>query len=371
LASKKILTWERRRPRLRKAANIIKCFICSLYIRLPKRLFTLSLLSAGGTPALPCQRISFVLFMFILAATHAVSASSAQQFSDISAADWFSDAVIFISERGLIDGDVDRFQPDADVSRAVAAAALYRLAGKPEVKYENKFSDVPAGQWHSNAVIWANSADLFSEFIDGGEFKPDTGISREQFAAMLFKYADIKLPEVSDFADYTDAGLISPWAKTAMGWGVLRGIVSGATADTLVPGGAITRAQFAAGLQRFVNLREDPGNIWVLNPVPSRAPVEAVPLAPRVRDGWENKTLVVLANYNPDTATIVTEVEKLLPASAGLVWVGDMTVVAGQTVNPSKPPSDRWTIMRYTEEFQPAVRDGKLKPDALISGAGF
>jgi len=323
------------------------------------------------------KKYAALLFVFILSTILAVSmlsslsALSAPRFNDVSAGDWFSDAVNFVAERGLMDGNGDRFMPDAYVSRAVAATAIYRLAGEPEVAHEDVFPDVPAGQWYSNAVVWADKAGLLGEFIGAGGFKPNENISREQFAAMLFKYADIKLPETSDFADYTDAGIISSWAETAMGWTISRGIISGATASALVPGGAITRAQLAAGLQRFVNLREDPGNIWVLNPVPSRAPVEAVPLAPRVRGGWENKTLVVLANYNPDTATIVAEVEKLMPESAGLIWVGDMTVVAGQTVNPSKPPSDKWTIMRYTDEFQPAVREGKLKPDAIISGMGF
>ena len=297
--------------------------------------------------------------------------SAAQQFGNASATDRFDDAANFVGGRGLIDGINGGFQPDGNVSRAVAVTALYRLAGEPGVTYENVFSDVPAGQSYSNAVVWANNAGLIGEFIGEGGFRPDDDISREQFAVMIFNYADIKMPETSDFAGYADAGLISPWAETAMGWGVSRGVISGATATALLPGGAITRAQCAASLQRFVNLKDDPGNIWVLNPVPSRAPVEAVPLAPRVEGDWSGKTVAVLANYNPDTATIVAEVEKLLPASADLVWIGDMTVVAGQTVNPSKPPSDRWTVMRYTDEFQPALRDGKLKPAAIISGMGF
>ena len=303
----------------------------------------------------------------------AISAStaSAQRFNDASSAGRFGDAVNFIRERGLIDGIGGSFRPDDNVSRAAAATALYRLAGEPEVKYESVFSDVPAGQWYSNAVVWANNAGLIDEFSAAGEFRPDDDISREQSAVMIFNYADIKLPETTDFSGYADAGLIGSRAETAMGWGISRGVISGATATALAPGGAITLAQFAASLQRFVQLREDPGNIWVLNPVPSRAPVEAVKLAPRVRDGWERKTVVVLANYNPDTAAIVAEVEKLLPASANLIWVGDMTVVAGQTVNPSKPPTDKWNIMRYTQEFQPALGEEKLKPDAIISAVGF
>jgi hypothetical protein len=317
------------------------------------------------------KKIIAISFVLASAAAIAVSLSSARQFNDVSVGDWYGGAVSFVSERGLIDGDGDSFQPNADVSRATVATALYRLAGEPEIKYENIFSDVPAGQWYSNAVIWANSAGLIGEPARDGRFNPDDSVSREQLATMIYKYADIKMPEISDFTGYTDAGLISTWAETAMGWGVHRGIIYGATATALVPGGAVTRAQFAESLRRFVNLKEDPRNIWVLNPVPSRAPVEAVPLASRARGGWEGKTVAVLANYNPDTATIVAEVEKLLPESTNLVWVGDMTVVAGQTVNPSKPPSDKWTVMRYADEFQPAVREGKLKPDAMISGMGF
>ena len=205
----------------------------------------------------------------------------------------------------------------------------------------------------------------------GGRFNPDEVVNREQLAEMIFSYANIKLPEVSELAGYADVGLISQWAWTAMGWSVSRGVISGTTATTIDPGGAVTRAQCAASLQRFVNLKEDPKNIWVLNPVPTRTPVEAVPLAPRVHGGWEGKTLAVLANYNTNTATIVAEVEKLLSTNTNLVWIGDMTVITGQTVNPSKPPSEKWNIMRYTQEFQPALREGRLKPDAIISGAGF
>ncbi|MDR0311064.1 MAG: S-layer homology domain-containing protein [Acidobacteriota bacterium] len=299
------------------------------------------------------------------------SMSSASRFTDVNAADQFYDAVNFVTERGLIDGAGNGFQPDAGVSRAAVVTALYRLDGKPEVVYEKVFSDVPEGQWYSSAVIWADKAGLTGEFTSGGIFGPNDNVSREQLAAMIFNYADIKLPETADLAGYADAGRISPWAETAIGWGILRGVISGATATTLAPGGAITRAQFAASLQRFVNLREDPRNIWVLNPVPGRTPVAAVPLASRVEGGWEGKTLVVLANYNANTAEIAAEVEKLLPESAKLFWIGDMTVIAGQTVNPSRPPSDKWAIMRYMQEFQPALREGRLKPDAIISGTGF
>jgi hypothetical protein len=299
------------------------------------------------------------------------ASASTPRFNDVPNTALFFDAVNFVSERGLMEGNGGDFQPDAVVSRAAAATALYRLAGAPDVKYDAVFSDVPAGQWYSNAAIWANNAGLVGDFISGGKFSPDDNISREQFAAMILNYASIKLPETADFAGYTDSSHITPWAEAAMGWVISRGIISGATATTLSPGGAVTRAQCAAALQRFVNLKEDSGNIWVLNPVPSRAPVEAVPLAPRVQGGWEGKTFAVLANYNSHTPTIAAEVEKLLPASASLVWVGDMTVITGQTVNPGKPPSGRWTIMRYTQEFQPALREGSLKPDAIICGTGF
>lgn len=301
------------------------------------------------------------------------------RFRDVPADNLFYTVVKFVTERGLIDGIGDEFQPDANVSRATVVTALYRLAGAPEVKHESVLLDVPAGQWYSNAAIWANNTGLLGEFTSGGRFNPDEAVNREQLAAMIFNYADIKLPEMSDLAAFFDAGDISPWAEAAMGWCISRGILGGILSarggqqlqHVIMPGEAISRAQFAVSLQQFVQLKEDPKNIWVLNPVPDRTPVEAVPLAPRVQGGWEGKTLAVLANYNSYTATIVREVEKLLPVSVNLVWIGDMTVVAGQTVNPSKPPADKWTIMRYTQEFQPALREGKLKPDAIINGMGF
>jgi len=194
---------------------------------------------------------------------------------------------------------------------------------------------------------------------------------------MMFRYADIKFPQVSDLNGFTDKGDVSEWAETAMKWSVARGLITGATDTTLEPNGNLTRAQCAAIIQRFVNLKEDPGIIWVLNPKPTKLPIETPGLAPRVKGGWAGKTVVAMSNYNAHFSNAFgAEIESQIKAtlSAGetvrLIFIGDLTVIRFQNINPSQAPGKNWEYMGY-ETFLAEVEAGKIKPDAMIVGGGF
>ena len=294
----------------------------------------------------------------------------------VKASDWFGEAVTFAADRGLIDDSGINIYTDSHAARATVATALYRLTGSPAVTYEPVFTDVPAGQWYSAAAIWAHKTGIAAGYGDG-RFGPNDDITREQFAVMMFRYADIKFPQMSELDDFTDRRDVSESAETGMGWCVARGLITGATTTALEPNGNLTRAQLAAALQRFVNLREDPGNIWVLNPKPTKPPVEATGLAPRVKGGWAGKTLVVMSNYNSHASNIFgTEIEARVKAtlSAGgtvrLIFIGDLTVIRFQRTTPSQAPDGNWEYMGY-ETFLSEVEAGTIKPDALISAGGF
>jgi hypothetical protein len=307
---------------------------------------------------------------FITAATSS-TAVAAQNFGDR-----FDDAVNFVTARGLMDGSAANFNPDANVDRATAVTALYRIAGSPPVTYGPVFNDVPAGQWYSNAAIWADETEIIAGFGDG-RFGPNDYITRQQFAAMLFRHADIKFPQISELDGFTDGSDVSEWAVTGMSWCLARGLIAGTTPVALTPNGNLTRAQFAAMLKRFVNLREDPGNIWVLNPKPTKPPVETPGLAPRVSGGWAGRTVVAMSNYNahvsnPFGAAIEAQIKATLSAgeTVRLIYIGDLTVIRFQRITPSPAPGENWEYMGY-EAFLAEVEAGTIKPDAFISAGGF
>jgi len=328
------------------------------------------------------KRYAVLLFAIILPFVLAAGLSSieataaADRYDDVKAGDRFYDAINFAAGRGLIDGSGGNFNPDANADRATAVTAFYRLAGSPPVAYAPVFTDVQAGQWYSSAAIWANENGMLAVSGDG-RFGPNDGVTRQQFAAMMFRYADIKFPQTSDLDDFADRGDVSEWAEKGMGWSLARGLITGATNTTLDPNGSLTRAQCAATLQRFVNIREDQGNIWVLNPKPTKPPVETPGLAPRVKGGWAGKTIVAMSNYNAHLGSAFgTEIENQIKAtlSAGetvrLIFIGDLTVIRFQTINPSRAPGGNWEYMGY-DAFVAEVEAGKIKPDAMIVGGGF
>ena len=177
-------------------------------------------------------------------------------YSDVVAGSWSFDSVRYVTENHLFDGmGKTSFSPNAPMTRAMLATALYRMAGRPDVTgFAVPFNDVPSTAAYADAVAWAYQAGVVNG-AGGGKFAPDASISRQQITAMFYRYAvkvgKADMAESNDLAAFRDAGQLSAYAVDSMQWAVGAGIMNGATATTLVPYGTATRAQVAAMVTRL------------------------------------------------------------------------------------------------------------------------
>lgn len=175
-------------------------------------------------------------------------------FADVQPADWFYGPVKYAVRNGLFNGtSSSTFAPGGRMTRAMLVTVLYRLEGKPAVTGTNGFADVRSGQWYTGAVTWANANRIVSGY-GGGLFGTNDNLTREQTAAILYRYAQYKGCDVAgpaDLKDFTDASSVSTWAKDAMGWANAAGLITGTTSVTLSPADSATRAQVAVILMRF------------------------------------------------------------------------------------------------------------------------
>ena len=175
-------------------------------------------------------------------------------FGDVKSADWFYNDVKYVYEKGMMAGTAaDVFAPNATTTRAMIVTILYRLEGSPAVTGTSSFVDVPAGQWYTDAVNWA-AANQIVKGTSATTFAPNDSITREQMAAILYRYAQYKGYDVTKKADlsgYSDNGQVSAYAKDALAWANAAKLINGVTNTTLVPQGNATRAQVSAILHRF------------------------------------------------------------------------------------------------------------------------
>lgn len=178
-------------------------------------------------------------------------------FTDVPEGAWYADAAAYVYEHGLMAGtSATTFAPDATTSRSMIATILWRMAGSPVVNYAMNYTDVAQGQWCSEAIRWATSEGIVGGY-GNGLFGTNDPITREQFAAMLYRFAqeqgyDVSIGENTNILSYTDVADLSEYAISAMQWAVGAGIING-TGDgsTLSPQGQATRAQAAVMLMRF------------------------------------------------------------------------------------------------------------------------
>lgn len=175
-------------------------------------------------------------------------------FGDVKTADWFYNDVKYVYEKGMMAGTAaDVFAPNATTTRAMIVTILYRLEGSPAVTGTIAFVDVPAGQWYTDAVNWA-AANQIVKGTSATTFAPNDSITREQMAAILYRYAQYKGYDVTKKADlsgYSDNGQVSAYAKDALAWANAAKLINGVTNTTLAPQGNATRAQVSAILHRF------------------------------------------------------------------------------------------------------------------------
>ena len=177
----------------------------------------------------------------------------AEPFPDVDENDWFYDEVVYVYENGLMNGvENNRFAPNTATNRAMLATILYRLAGEPAVSGDLPFTDVAAGTWYTDAVLWAAQNGIVNG-LGENTFAPMNTLTREQLVTMLYRYAEAEGYDVSAAADlsgYPDADKVQTYAQEAMSWAVAEGIVEGMDGN-LNPAGSATRAQIATILMRF------------------------------------------------------------------------------------------------------------------------
>ena len=172
-------------------------------------------------------------------------------FTDADKNAWYHDGVHYCVENGLMVGTgAHTFEPNTTTTRGMIATILWRQEGSPTVNAAMNYTDVSSGSWYEEAIRWADSTGVVLGY-GNGTFGPDDPITREQMAAMLWRYAG-KPQAKSSLADFVDGEETSQWAESAMLWAVEQGLIEGMGNAQLNPQGQATRAQAATILMRFV-----------------------------------------------------------------------------------------------------------------------
>lgn len=185
-------------------------------------------------------------------------------FADVSANDWFHAAVKFVYEKGMMSGTAaNAFSPNAATTRGMLVTILYRMEGEPEAK-ASSFSDVSREMYYAKAVDWASQNGIVTGYggNETGTFGPDNSVTREQMAAILYRYSAKKGVDMTargDLSGFTDQASISAYAQEPMTWAVGMGLVSGMGDGTVAPAGNATRAQVATILMRYLEKTEAKG----------------------------------------------------------------------------------------------------------------
>lgn len=181
-------------------------------------------------------------------------ASPIQTYTDVSIFDWYNEGVMYVSENGIMNGvGGNKFEPDTELKREMLATILWNMEGKPEPKDIAPFLDVMSGEYYSKAIAWAGENGIISGY--GSEYGVGEAVTREDFAAILYRYAEYKGYDttqggmaVREFADYEE---ISEYAKTPVGWAVNTGIISGMGNGSVSPKTTTSRGQAAVMLMNF------------------------------------------------------------------------------------------------------------------------
>ena len=198
----------------------------------------IALTTAGGAPALP------------------EDAAPAASFADLPAGHWAQAAAEALADQGIMLGTDDtHFSPDMPASRAMLVTLLWRMEGEPQARIRiADYPDVAADSWYLEAVRWAREREIVAGY-ESGNFGPGDPVTREQLAAILYRYAQSPAVDAAmGMAGFEDVTTISDWAQTAMRWAVQEGLLTGKDGARLDPQGTATRAEVAVILQRFLAL---------------------------------------------------------------------------------------------------------------------
>ena len=188
-------------------------------------------------------------------ATFTQNQSGTLPFTDVKTGDWFYEAVQYVYDKGMMTGvSADRFAPASTTTRGMIVTILYRLENEPAVSGDLPFTDVESGAWYADAVAWAAANDIVNG-TSATTFAPNSPITREQMATMLYRFAQYKGMDAVTLQEhltgYPDGDQVSDYAIPAMNWAVGQGLIAGMENGTLVPQGSATRAQVATILMRF------------------------------------------------------------------------------------------------------------------------
>ena len=221
------------------------------------------------------QLLALVCTLALLA-SFTTAFAAANQFTDVPSSYWAHNEIAFVVDKGLFNGTTaTQFSPDAQMKRGQLAAVLYRYAGSPAVSGTSGYTDVAATAYYADACAWAKQNGIFmADKLDAASLNPDEGITRSEFAVMLYNFAKFNgKADVDNSAEnpYADMTNVSSEIKTAiLNWAVPAGILGGTTDTTMNPFGAIKRSHVAAMLYRYETKIANPGSVV-------ETPVETTP----------------------------------------------------------------------------------------------
>lgn len=179
-------------------------------------------------------------------------------FTDVKESDWFYDAVVYAYINELFNGtSATTFSPNDTMTRAMLVTVLWRMEGEPTMNSTEPFNDVVAGNWYTNAVVWANGSGIVNG-TSATTFDPDGSVTREQIAAILYRYAKTKgwdVSSASGLGSFPDSEQVSDWAARAIEWTYAEGLITGKDGGRLDPQGQASRAEVATILMRFLESR--------------------------------------------------------------------------------------------------------------------
>jgi len=257
----------------------------------------------------------FVLSVCLLLSMIPVALASPLPFGDVSMGDWFFEEVAYVYNAGLMSGTSETvFSPSGTTTRGMIVTILHRMEGKPDGT--GTFSDVASGDYYAKAVAWAADNGIVSGY-GNGRFGPGDAITREQLAAILYRYAQNcgrNMERSGDLSAFADEDKVSAYAVQAMQWAVGEGLISGVGSGMLDPAGTATRAQAAAILSRFCKAAPLP------QPEQPK-PEEPTSEKPDEQIADEDILLVAGETYHlgMDTSKL-PDADEMLPSVYGFTW---------------------------------------------------